>query len=93
VGADHEEVAGPVGGQLHHPLDLVRLAGRAQFLAVAGEQLVDVDQALGVEVLELDFGAFAEPPYDRLAVDPEGDVYVAEWVLGGRLVRLRGNQS
>ena len=36
-------------------------------------------------------GEFNSP--HGLAVDPEGDVYVAEWVLGGRLVRLRSNQS
>ncbi|MBS1676464.1 MAG: hypothetical protein JST08_03675 [Actinobacteria bacterium] len=32
-------------------------------------------------------GLFNSP--HGLAVDPAGDVYVAEWVLGGRLVRLR----
>lgn len=37
---------------------------------------------------ELRPGRFNSP--HGLAVDAEGDVYVAEWVLGGRIVRLRG---
>ena len=38
-------------------------------LGVVAEQVLDVEQALGVEVLELDLGALAEPALDRLAVE------------------------
>lgn len=42
-------------------------------------------------------GRTVEPPFERgsfnsphgLAVDAEGDIYVAEWALGGRMIRLR----
>jgi hypothetical protein len=40
---------------------------------------------------ELRPGVFNSP--HGLAVDADGDIYVAEWVLGGRLVRLRGKPS
>ena len=51
AGTTIRKLLGGVGGQREHPLGLLVLAGRAQLLGVVAEQVLDVEQALGVEVL------------------------------------------
>ncbi len=63
---DHHEVRRRVGGQGEHALGFLVLTGRPQLLGVVAEQVVDVEQALGVEVAQLDFGAAADTPDVRL---------------------------
>ena len=58
-----------VGGEAQDALGLLVLVGGAQLRRVVAEQVLDVEQALGVELLELDLGALAEAALDRLAVE------------------------
>ena len=71
---DHQEVAGRVGRQAEDAVGLFVLVGGAEFGGVVVHQVVDVEEPLGVEVLELDFGSLAEAALDRVAIDAEGVV-------------------
>ena len=66
---DHQEVGLGVGDQAGDAVGLVGLVGRAELVGVVAEQVLEVELALGVELLELDLGALAEAALDRLAVE------------------------
>src|SRR5205085_1658268 len=63
-----------IGGEVEDAVGLLVLTGGAELFGVAAEEVVDVEEGLGVEVLEFDFGAFAEAALDRPPVDAEGVV-------------------
>ena len=63
------KLLGGVGGEGHDALGLLVLVGGAELVGVVAEQVLEVELALGVELLELDHGALAEAALDRVAVE------------------------
>src|SRR3954451_21807938 len=68
---DHQEVR---LGWRYEALDTVgldRLVGGSELADVVAEQILEVELALGVEVLELHLGALPEAALDHIAIEPQ----------------------
>src|SRR3954454_11474889 len=72
---DHQEVPLGVPGEPEDALGLLGLIGCPQLVGVVAEQVLEVELALRVELLEHDLGALAEAALDRLAIEVELVVY------------------
>ena len=55
-------------GERRDAVGFVVLVGRAEFVGVVAEEVLDVQLALGVELLEVDDGALAQAALDGVAV-------------------------
>src|SRR5262245_46169110 len=64
LGDDHEEMVGGGGGEVGDAVGLFWLGGGAEFVGVVPEEVLDVEEALVVQVLEGDDGALAEAALD-----------------------------
>src|SRR5262245_47531554 len=68
---DHQEVGLRVADETHDAVGLALLIGGSQLIRVVAQQVLEIELALGVELLELHLGAFAEAALDRRPVQPQ----------------------